>query len=94
VELAESNGSVRFTVKDHGIGIAREYQDKIFEQFFRVPQLGQQHNTKGHGLGLSYVAEVIQQHQGRIEVDSTPGKGSAFTVTLPKTQHTKAKPNA
>ncbi len=94
VELAENNGSVRFTVRDHGIGIAREYQDKIFEQFFRVPQQGQQHNTKGHGLGLSYVAEVIQQHQGRIEVDSAPGKGSAFTVTLPKTQHHKAKPHA
>ncbi len=94
VELGESNGSIRFIVKDHGIGIAREYQDKIFEQFFRVPQQGQQHNTKGHGLGLSYVAEVIQQHQGKIEVESAPGKGSTFTVTLPKTQPRKAKPNA
>ncbi|MBK6947582.1 MAG: HAMP domain-containing histidine kinase [Haliscomenobacter sp.] len=94
VELGESNGSIRFTVKDYGIGIAREYQEKIFEQFFRVPQQGQQHNTKGHGLGLSYVAEVIQQHQGKIEVESAPGKGSSFTVTLPKTQPRKAKSNA
>lgn len=84
LSLSESNGNIQFAVRDNGIGIPKEYQDKVFEQFFRVPQKGQQHNTKGYGLGLSYVAEVIQKHNGNIRVESTLGQGSTFTITLPK----------
>lgn len=86
--LSEANGKIQLSVKDNGIGISREYQDKIFEQFFRVPQQGQQHNTKGHGLGLSYVAEVIRQHSGHIRVESTPNQGSTFTLSLPESLKT------
>ncbi|MDZ4073048.1 MAG: HAMP domain-containing sensor histidine kinase [Sediminibacterium sp.] len=74
--------SIVLTVSDNGMGIAPEYQGKIFDKFFRVPT-GDKHNIKGYGLGLSYVAEVIKSHKGSISVDSEPEKGSTFTVTLP-----------
>lgn len=69
-------------VSDNGVGIAPQYQGKIFDKFFRVPT-GDKHNIKGYGLGLSYVAEVIKSHHGSISVESEPEKGSTFTVRLP-----------
>jgi len=83
-DLKEKGNEVELSVADNGIGISPEYKDKVFEKFFRVP-LGNTHNTKGYGLGLSYVAHVIQKHKGKIEVDSQPGLGSKFIITLPKT---------
>ncbi|MBL0881955.1 MAG: HAMP domain-containing histidine kinase [Chitinophagaceae bacterium] len=74
--------SIVLKVSDNGMGIAPEYQGKIFDKFFRVPT-GDKHNIKGYGLGLSYVAEVIKSHKGSISVNSEPEKGSTFTVTLP-----------
>jgi signal transduction histidine kinase len=71
-----------FSVTDNGTGIPPQYKDKIFEKFFRIPT-GDVHDTKGHGLGLSYVASVIKQHNGKINVDSGEGKGSTFSIFLP-----------
>jgi two-component system phosphate regulon sensor histidine kinase PhoR len=85
LHLEQQNGELILTVSDKGIGIPAGYQDRIFEKFFRVPS-GDLHNTKGHGLGLSYVAQVVQDHGGRIEVQSVEGQGSVFTVHLP-TRH-------
>lgn len=70
-------------VRDNGIGIPPAYTKKIFEKFFRVPQ-GDRHNTKGYGLGLSYVAGIVHRHGGTIEVTSDIGKGSSFLITLPR----------
>ncbi len=75
-------------VKDNGIGIDDAYQNKIFEKFFRVPS-GNRHNTKGYGLGLSYVSYIVSRHNGSIEVESEPGKGSTFIVKLPFTEKLK-----
>ena len=85
IGLQAQNGMIQMEVQDKGIGIAPEYMDKIFDKFFRVPH-GNEHNTKGYGLGLSYVASVVHKHKGDIQVDSHPGAGTKFTVTLPQ-QH-------
>jgi Signal transduction histidine kinase len=84
VELKELENHVELNVTDNGIGIPAEYRKKIFDKFFRVPA-GNTHNVKGYGLGLSYVAYVVQRHYGSIEVESQPGIGSRFTVKLPST---------
>jgi signal transduction histidine kinase len=82
VNLYRENGSVKLEVIDQGIGIPANEQQKIFEKFYRVgdPLV---HNTKGSGLGLSLVQHIARAHGGDISVDSTPGAGSKFTITLP-----------
>jgi signal transduction histidine kinase len=82
VSLYRDNGSVKLEVVDHGIGIPHQEQSKIFEKFYRVgdPLV---HNTKGSGLGLSLVRHIAQAHGGDVLVDSSPGQGSKFTITLP-----------
>src|SRR5437879_2891735 len=82
VNLYRENGAVKLEVIDHGIGIPSQEQQKIFEKFYRVgdPLV---HNTKGSGLGLSLVRHIVQAHGGEVIVDSAPGQGSKFTITLP-----------
>jgi two-component system phosphate regulon sensor histidine kinase PhoR len=74
---------IELNVTDNGIGIPKEFQRKIFDKFFRVP-MGDRHNIKGYGLGLSYVSEIVRRHMGYIKVESEPGKGTTFTVKLPR----------
>lgn len=83
VTLSDEQNKVRLSIRDHGIGIPAEYHEKIFEKFFRVPT-GNIHNIKGYGLGLSYVAEVVKRHKGRIQLASKLNEGSEFILTLPK----------
>lgn len=82
VNLYRDNGAVKLEVIDHGMGIPRGDQSKIFEKFYRVgdPLV---HNTKGSGLGLSLVRHIVQAHGGQVWVESAPGQGSKFTIALP-----------
>jgi signal transduction histidine kinase len=64
--------------------MSKDVQRKIFERFYRQ-EGGNIHNVKGHGLGLSYVREIIEMHGGLITVDSQLGEGSIFTIELPLT---------
>ena len=82
VKLYRDNSVVKLEVADHGIGIARRDQSKIFDKFYRAgdPLV---HNTKGSGLGLSLVRHITHAHGGEIAVESIPGKGSKFILSLP-----------
>lgn len=90
VHLYRNNSVVNLEVVDHGIGIAPKEQPKIFEKFYRVgdPLV---HNTKGSGLGLSLVRHIVQAHGGEVAVESAPGRGSKFIITLP-VQNLAAQP--
>jgi signal transduction histidine kinase len=82
VSLYRVNGSVNLEVQDHGIGIAPNEHEKIFEKFYRCgdPLV---HNVKGSGLGLSLVRHIARAHGGDVLVESAPDKGSKFTIALP-----------
>ena len=82
VELraAAAGERVRFEVRDTGEGIAREYLDRIFDKFYRVPG----GRSSGVGLGLYISREIVQAHGGDMGVESEPGRGSLFWFTLPR----------
>ncbi|RJX36052.1 MAG: HAMP domain-containing protein [Desulfurivibrio sp.] len=78
MELGKNNGDIVFAVVDDGPGIAEQYHEKIFEQYFQVPG-----SRKGTGIGLYSVQKVVENHHGAIGVSSVPGRGARFQVTLP-----------
>ena len=80
--IAEATGdSVKISIKDHGIGILHDDQNKIFDRFFRG---GNEltRSVKGSGIGLTIVKRIIEAHNGTVSLESTPGKGSTFTVSI------------
>ena len=82
VQLHPTGEEVAVTIRDYGIGIEKPEQHKIFERFYRAE--GEQEKTfPGFGIGLFIASEIVQRHDGKIRVESEPGKGSVFTVLLP-----------
>jgi two-component system phosphate regulon sensor histidine kinase PhoR len=79
--LTRTDNWIRLTVRDHGIGMTRAQRRRIFRQFYRTREaVG---TAKGSGLGLSLCRHIVKGHGGRITVESSPGQGSTFTVSLP-----------
>jgi signal transduction histidine kinase len=83
VSAAREDGHVRVIVRDTGIGIAPDDQERIFEEFSQVGR-DPERSREGTGLGLTLSKRFVELHGGRITVESTPGKGSAFSFTLPQ----------
>lgn len=90
ITVSEENDNILLKVKDNGVGIPGEYQEKVFEKFFRVPH-GDTHNAPGYGLGLSYTSHVVKQHKGTVSVESQPGKGTSIIIRLPKNLNNPVK---
>jgi len=83
IALSENGDRYTLSIQDNGIGIPKAYQKGVFDLFFRVPS-GNIHNVKGFGLGLAYVKQIVQQHQGTIDLNSEEAVGSTFVIDLPK----------
>ena len=80
VNISQDERFIIISVSDQGVGIAKKYQKKIFEQFYRIPAT---HHKSGYGIGLAMVKYAVKAHGGTIKVESELGKGSTFTFTLP-----------
>jgi signal transduction histidine kinase len=82
VAVSASNGMVEVSVRDRGSGIAKEDLKRVFAKFYRGANAKQQ-GTKGTGIGLAMVKEIVEAHGGAVRVRSEPGQGSEFTMVLP-----------
>jgi signal transduction histidine kinase len=84
--MRHRDGAVTFSVEDEGIGIAPDDAERIFQRFYQVGAGTFSEGHVGLGLGLYIAQEIVERHGGRISVDSTPGRGSTFSVRLPRTE--------
>lgn len=82
VKTYDTNKNIVIEITDNGIGISKENQHMIFDQFYRVPT-GNIHNVKGFGLGLYYVQLIVQSHKGKIALKSQINQGTTFKISLP-----------
>jgi signal transduction histidine kinase len=85
VRAEARNGKAQITVWDTGVGISQEQIDRIFDRFYQV-ETSLVRRFEGMGLGLSIVREMVELHHGQVQVQSQPGRGSAFTLVLPLAQ--------
>jgi signal transduction histidine kinase len=83
LERDDEHNEARIRISDNGTGIPAEHVPHIFERFYRVDKSRSREGVGGSGLGLSICRAIIDAHSGKIEVKSTPGEGTVFTITLP-----------
>ncbi|MFW6146844.1 MAG: two-component system histidine kinase PnpS [Thermodesulfobacteriota bacterium] len=84
VKAAQTNGQISISVRDQGPGIEKEHLPRLFERFYRVDK-ARSREMGGTGLGLAIVKHIAQLHGGEVSVDSIPGKGSTFSINIPRT---------
>ena len=89
VIVEDLSGSVALSVRDEGVGIPRTELERVFERFYRVDR-ARSRETGGTGLGLAIVRHVAGNHGGRVAVESKPGDGSTFTMTIPTAEDAPA----
>ena len=82
ISTRNADGFLIVSVKDNGIGMNDEDARRVFDKYFRVPT-GNMHNVKGFGLGLSYVKLMVDAHRGKVNISSSPGKGTTVEVMFP-----------
>ena len=82
IRLKNEGKEVVLSVRDNGIGIAKEHQKHVFDKFYRVPT-GNVHNVKGFGLGLFYVKTICKEHKWKLSLNSEPGKGTTIEIRMP-----------
>ncbi len=82
INAVKTDFGISFSIKDRGIGISKKHLPRLFERFYRVDK-ARSREQGGTGLGLAIVKHIVQAHGGHVTVDSTPGKGSTFTIHLP-----------
>jgi len=82
INAVKIDSGVSCSVEDNGIGISKKHLPRLFERFYRIDK-ARSREQGGTGLGLAIVKHIIQAHSGHVTVDSTPGKGSTFTINLP-----------
>jgi two-component system phosphate regulon sensor histidine kinase PhoR len=86
IRTSVSKMHIKVSVKDHGIGMNNEAQKHIFQSFYRV-STGNRHDVKGFGLGLAFVKNIIDEHQGALDVQSDVGRGTKISFTIPIKGH-------
>lgn len=79
ITITATDSAITIEIADNGPGIPQEYSGQVFDKFFRVPD-GDTHNVKGYGLGLSYVQQVMQLHEGSVQMNNKPQGGCSFKL--------------
>jgi signal transduction histidine kinase len=90
LNVREEASCIKLEIIDSGVGIPKDKIERIFDRFYRV-EAGPAQASKGSGIGLAFVKSIIEAHDGRIAVESSPGKGSKFIISLPKTKNVRLK---
>jgi len=91
IRTYNKNNYLVIEIADKGVGMSKDISEHIFEKFYRKPT-GDIHNVPGHGIGLTFVKQVVEKMKGEIFVDSQPGKGTVFTIYIPVAR-TRENPN-
>jgi signal transduction histidine kinase len=91
LRLCKQDGAALIQVSDRGIGIPEREYSRIFEKFYRAP-IPENREISGTGLGLALVAHIVEAHGGSVQVQSSPGEGSTFSIRIPLPHESQSPP--